>query len=282
MQFSHIPASADVTWQLCPQVYTPTLTYNWNTWKKNPNSSFVYILCIGSGASGSNGVNTTVGGGGGGSGGQTQVMIPAFLVPEVLYYTVSAPSTGLATGGRVIVSDLPFVTTLVGACVYAYAEGGNRSDLLATGGTAGVVATAANMQAGVAGIVRLLAGQAGTAGGNADAGTALTYPTTGLLVTGGAGGGGTASTGGSITASAPRPLISGSATTGVPGGNGVNYVLGAFLPSGGAGGRGGSTWNVGSAGGSGGTGCGGGGGGSGTPVGAGGKGGPGLIMIAQW
>lgn len=281
MQFFHLPPTADVVTQLCQQVYTPTLTYSWNTWKKNPNASFVYILCIGSGASGSNGVSATVGGGGGGSGGQTQVMIPAFLVPDVLYYTVSAPSTGLSTGGRVIVSDLPFMTTLVGACVYAYAEGGNKSDA-ATGGTAGVVATAANMQAGVAGIVGLLAGQAGTDGGNAAAGTALTYPTTGLLVTGGAGGGGTTSTGGNITASAPRPLISGSTTTGVPGGNGVAYVSGAFLPSGGAGGRGGNASTTGSAGGNGGIGCGGGGGGCGTPVGEGGRGGPGLIMVAQW
>lgn len=281
MQFSHIPASADVTWQLCyRQKAAGTYISTWGTWRKNPKASLIYFLCVGHGGDGAAGVDARLGGGGGGSGGQTQVIIPAFLVPDTLYYSQMVPVAATAAGA-IYISDIPFTSAAIGSSVFAYASGGGTATSGAAGG-AGAIATAANMQAGAAGIFALLAGQAGTAGGSAAAGTALTYPTTGLLVTGGAGGGGTTSTGGNITASAPRPLISGSTTAGVPGGNGVDYVLGAFLPSGGAGGRGGNAPTAGSAGGSGGIGCGGGGGGSGTPVGAGGEGGPGLIMIAQW
>lgn len=274
-------------WQVCPRIDVAGVITTVKPWRKSPKASMVYILVIGAGGDGGAGTpDGATGGGGGGSGGQTMVLLPAPLVPDVLYVSDFA-NTGAGT--RLMgVFVHPRADTLAlwrAACV-AYADLGGGANA-STGGTAGAIATAANMPLGYGGIVNALAGQAGAAGGFNAAGGAIAYPTTGLLSTAGGGGGGGDNDGGAITQAAPRPGIGGgSASGGAPGKSGINVVAGALLPCGGSGARGfKSTKADASQGGPGGYGGGGGGGGSCSPgyfAGAGGAGGPGLIVIAQW
>lgn len=285
MKFNHLPENADVMVQVCPRLAAASVVTNVTPWRKNPRASMVYMLVLGAGGDGGDGLNNgTTGGGGGGSGGQTSLLIPAMLLPDFLYVSTFAN----ADSGLMGVFAHARATALAlwrDACV-AYANlGGSGSG--ATAGTAGAVATAANMPQGFGGVVIALAGHAGAAGGASAVGGSITYPTTGTLSTGGAGGGGAANNGGSITESAPRPGVQGAVTTfDSPRHSGVNHVLGALLPCGGAGGRGQSNaTSAGGPGGTGGYGGGGGGGGSGgtsSTGGFGGVGGPGLIVIAQW
>jgi hypothetical protein len=142
------------------------------------------------------------------------------------------------------------------------------------------------------GIFTALAGQSGNTGGNGSQ-TALAYPTTGLLLSGGAaGGGGSGGIGSNITAptQASFSLITtrnggGSATIAGPGADGLSLFQ-PLMSIGGAGGGASSSTTSGvgrgGRGGNGGLGCGGGGGGAGpdgTGSGAGGKGGDGLVII---
>ena len=290
--------------------------YCWQTWEKPRGIIMLEIICIGAGGGGRSGwcVNsaTRSGGGGGGSGGFTRLLIPAIFLPDVLYVTVgkggaggaSTTLTGTANAGANGVGSV--VSIAPGTDAFCFV-------CLATGGSGAVVGTASAGTAGVGGVVitqasclmsglgqfAALAGQSGTAGSTA-AGTALTYPTTGLLLSGGgAGGGSSTGVGGNITAptqtsfslittrtgganaldggnaadglSLSQPLMS---IGGAGGGASTNIILGG----GGSGGRGGN----------GGLGCGGGGGGAGpsatggTGSGAGGKGGDGLVIIRSW
>jgi hypothetical protein len=145
-----------------------------------------------------------------------------------------------------------------------------------------------------------LAGQAGTNGG-ASAGTSITYPTTGLLLSGGASGcgaGGGASTAGSIVMPTQSsfsliPTRVGYITTttsqqGAHGDDGMT-LLQPLMSTGGAGGSAAndvSNTGYGGRGGHGGLGSGGGGGGGGGQragaSGAGGNGGDGLVIIRSW
>lgn len=266
MQLNHLPAGADVMWQLCPRVGSSGVPTPVGVWKKKPSANMVYIMCIGAGGDGATVASSgTVGGGGGGSGSQTMVILPAVLVPETLHY----PTTCDSTSGVWVSAD----SNGSGANkVCAAMPGGSGSG--STAGAAGsAVAISAMLRAG-GGMFSSIAGQAGGAGGSGANGTSVSYPTTGLLPTGGCGGAGASFTGGSIAASAPRPAISVSGGAPYTASNGVDFVGGALLPSGGAGGSQ-------TEGGAGGIGSGGGGGGGNTGS-VGGAGGPGLIVIAQW
>lgn len=272
--------------QVCPRLGAINVITRVIPWRKSPKASMVYILTIGAGGNGAAGlVDGVTGGGGGGSGGQTMVLLPAPLVPDVLY--VSNFSNTDAGSMLMGVFVHPIATTLAtwrAACV-AYANFGADGSG-STGGAAGAIATVANMPRGYAGIVNALAGQAGAAGGASGVGGSISYPVTGLLSTGGAGGGATNNVGGAITGSLPRPEIAGALTSSDMT-SGVNFVNGALMPCGGSGGYGvnNSSKTDGGAGGIGGYGGGGGGGGSASPVGVGGPGGAGgagLIVIAQW
>ena len=274
MKFNHLPESADVFVQVCPLRDDANVCTDVTFWRKNPKSSLVYIFVLGAGGDG--GSSASMGGGGGGSGGQTSLLIPALLLPDMLYVSTfcNSNANGL-TGVFTHAMGKNTLTTWRAACI-AYANPGT-SGAINVGGAGGTVAGASSIAQGFGGISILLAGQAGTNGASSGAGTANTYPTTGLVATGGAGGGAANAAGGNITASTPRPAILGGAAT-LDGGNGINTLFNALLPSGGAGG-GGSNGGAGGRGGNGGFGCGGGGAGQ---NGAAGLGGPGLIVIAQW
>ena len=220
----------------------------------------------------------------------------------------AVPSSGAVgvAGIPTYVAAEPF-TTLNASLTYLIAREGTATGAAATAtvggvaGTAAVVGSLATMPLAARGISSFLVGQAGTAGGtNATAGVNLTYPITGLLVSGGAGGGGcnagTGFAGGNTNQPAAalgtnfyQSLSGGiAAVTSTPAGRGLDGYIGSIGHRWGGSGGGGATTTGGgiaAAGGNGAPGCGGGGGGgsntTNTTIGRGGDGGDGFVIIAS-
>ena len=298
-----------------------TTLRQWQTWRKPRGVSWVYMIGVGGGGGGSTGGRggnaTGGGGGGGGSGGQSTVLIPAQFLPDVLYVQAGFGGAGVTTSGGNGVAGNPGVptyvtiepsTTLTSNMTVLLANGGSAGDAESTlgspGGTGGTLATVGVMPLAGRGTFTLLVGQTGGQGGTRSVGpapTALAYPATGLLVSGGQGGGG----GGTIPASGAGfaavtgslgqdfyPAISAGAVAAgaTPAGRGTAGVIVRknLLFTGGTGG-GGSSSTAGGAAGSAGSGApGSGGGGAGaisinntTAVTSGG-GGPGFVIIISW
>lgn len=281
---------------------------DWKTWIKPRGIKWVYMIGVGGGSSGAGGTFTgasaaSTGAVGGGSGAQASVLLPAFLVPSILYIQTgvggrqgTAITSALASvnGTPTYVSVEPF-TTLTPNCCFITANGG-------TGTTGGTVSVIANMPLAGRGVYSFFAGQnGGTAGATqSGAGGSVNAPTTGLMVTGGAGSGGkdvTAATrgaAGGVTGAGflgTFPTIAGGATSasGVNAGTGVSgYMVTPYLFYGGtAGGSGGfAATNPGADGGAGGNGapgCGGGASGPGyATTGRAGNGGDGFVYIISW
>lgn len=266
---------------------TSTAATSWRTWEKPRGISMIHITCFGGGEGGGGGSSVNQqGGNGGGSGGQTTLLIPAHLLPDVLYVspgrggagqTVFGVARGVA-GTASYVSIAPSTDAIYVAC---YANGGSS-------GSGGAVASQTLALMSNLGQFFALAGQNGS-------GSNITYPATGLLVSGGAAGGPGGSFtstgfGGNITAPTQSSIrffssILGSADgTGVPGSNGISLFQ-PLLSTGGAGGGGQGATGIalGGSGGNGGFGSGGGGvgnaGGVLTPGTSSGKGGDGLVII---
>jgi hypothetical protein len=294
--------SADV------QIYTGVSTVTntqWRTWTKPYGRSMLNILCIGGGGGGGGGFtaaagNARGGGGGGGSSGQTRVLVPLHLLPDVLYIQVGVGGAGVGSGGGtapsgvlsyVAIAPNTTATNVLAVSGNAAAAGGGTGTGAAVGaaGVAGTIATIANMPLAGLGHHWFIAGQIGAAGGavaGAIGGPAV-FPTTSVLTMGGAGGAGTTSAdfaGGIITAitssflSEARPQ--GAAAGSNPGSSGFLLTRPFFSYCG----LGGSASNsgVGGAGGYGGPGSGGGGGGGGTTGGVGGTGGAGIVVMTAW
>jgi len=286
-------------------------TTSWQTWEKPRGIIMLEIICIGAGGGGRSGwcanSATRSGGGGGGSGGFSRLLIPAVFLPDVLYVTVGRGGAGggtttisgtANTGSDGSFSSVNIAPTNAAFYIVCYANAGAGAVTgNSTTGTAGVGAGVAVQTTALMsnlGIFTALAGQNGGAGANS-AGTALAYPTTGLLLSGGGAGGGSTSvgSGGDITAPTQTSfsLITTrtggtTAATGNPGVDGLS-ISQPLMSIGGAGG--GSSTSItsgrGGNGGNGGFGCGGGGGGSGptnTGSGVGGNGGDGLVIIRSW
>lgn len=289
------------------QAATNTGTSSWSQhrWQKPRGVSWIYMLVVGGGGPGGYGLNqnsgTVYGGGGGSSGGMNVVMLPAPLVPDTLsVYCGYGGSSNLANNGMptfISLSITPSITEVNYS--FAYAPGGNTGNYgasLGTGGAAPAAATIANCCLAGRGFYAFYAGAAGGNGGSTGAGSSVAM-STGLLVTGGAGGGAGASivttgqsagNGGGIS-SLGMPFgrtVYPNQTATIPGGTGATYssstglrtpataassFLSAALPIlmnyGGTGGGGGSLDGFGdnllapSPGGNGAPGCGGGGGG---------------------
>jgi hypothetical protein len=297
-------------------IYNTGGTTSWQTWEKPRGIIMLEIICIGAGGGGRSGwcANTTrSGGGGGGSGGFSRLLIPAIFLPDVLYVSVGRGGAGGAhttvsgtanAGSDGSFSSVNIAPTNSAFYIVCYANAGAGAVLgTSSAGTAGVGAAVAVQTTALMsnlGIFSALAGQSGGAG-NTAVGGGITYPTTGLLLSGGAaGGGGNISSGGNITAPtyASFALVP-TRTAGIvsaAGGAGADGIT-LFQPLMSIGGAGGGASNsvttgtgYGGRGGNGGLGCGGGGGGSGPLSGAGpggiggsgGKGGDGLVIIRSW
>jgi len=317
LDFNNVLATPGADIQYFEGTSTATLT-QWQVWKKPRGVKWIYLLGVGGGASGGTGINTTTtsgGGAGGCSGGQSSVMIPAMFVPDVLYVQAGAggQQPAVLVSGAVNVAGLasyvcisPY-TSVAAAGTILLANGGQTgiaSATSTTGGTATVAASAAtliSMCLAGRGFSTLLAGVVGAAGGAAGAiGTNITPPSTGLMVTGGAGGGGTSGSagaaGGNINTIANMlgtdfftlPITAGVAASGATpaGAGGAGLISRNFLMNFGGAGGGGATDIAGGtagAGGAGAPGCGGGGGGgmntTNTTISRGGDGGPGFVYI---
>ena len=202
--------------------------------------------------------------------------------------TASSPGTGDITATK--------INQITSLC---YAAGGRAAPIQAssTATSAAPVAAAAavigNMPLAGLGYFKALAGQAGVAGGafNNGAGGAITYPTTGLLLSAGTGGGGGSSASGAITGPtqaqerfiAATVVASAAGNPGVVGKGGLSILTAPFSSIGAVGGGAGSNNNaVAGRGMNGGFGSGGSGGGGGSTGGGGGDGGQGVVIIQTW
>jgi hypothetical protein len=277
---------------------------DWFTFQKKPGVSWYFILAVGGGGGGgrSNNGSVTIAAGGGGSGALSRLLIPAFVLPDTFYIHPGrggrAQTTANFAGNGGLASWVaiaPSTGAPAAQTAILLANGGSGgAGAASTAGAAGAAATATSAMFQNYGIPVWIAGQAGTAGSATTSGavTAITpFSSSGIPVSGGAGGGNASAVGGNINAIAGlNPIISGgAAATGNPGRDGISQALlnwgpksGALFSTGGAGGGGNGAAAAGN-GGNGGPGSGGGGGGScnnaaGTS-GDGGAGGPGFVIV---
>lgn len=300
------PTPVDVQEFIRPSTVTNT---QWLTWRRPRGAKMLHIFCVGGGGGGGGGFTGAAaaargGGGGGGGSGQSSLLIPAHLLPDVLYVQVGAGGQGVGSGGGTAGSGVLSVVSIdprAQVALNTVIRSGNAAGLgggTGTGaaagaaGTAGTILTLANAPLMQMGTYSLIAGQAGTAGGaqTGAAGAAQTLPVTGVQVMGGVGGGGVTAAdqaGGSITAvtntliSQARPINAAAGSNNGSGAFNLRGIGGLFFAYPGMGG-GASNAGVGGLGGNGIHGSGGGGGGGGTTGGRGGDGGSGIVIITAW
>jgi hypothetical protein len=268
------------------------------TWVKPQGCTMVYMLAIGSGAGGAGGATGAagtgrVGGGGGGGGAQSRLLIPAFLLPDILYVQVGLGGLGGAGGASGTAGQRSLILRTNAAAAANHnvvlASGNAVATAGAVAGTAGAGETvSAQTQSAYIGLglfvsVAGATGAAGGAVGGAVGGSVTQFAQS--MTCGGAGGGSTPTAntnhaGGNITAVGVYQVISGGVAGGGGGADGYSVFIPSFYTAGGAGG--GSSGIAGGAGGSAGIGSGGGGGGAGVTGGAGGRGGGGYVCIVSW
>lgn len=282
----------------------------WNVWSKPTGITMIHFFMIGHGGQGGQGAigaaSTAAGGGGGGSGAQVSLLIPAVLLPDILYFSLTRSEFG--AGNSSFLSILPNSGanhTILNVSPGGY--GNNASGATAgTGGSGGSVGGFSSYSLAGLGIFSGFAGQSGTTGGTTGVGTNITLPTGGVVATGGTGGGGlpaaatAGSNGGAFNATSlpsAYPATAGGIgsinPTDIPGnGNeGINSFfkgLTFFLGGTGGGSNNGSATGAGlvqSMGGNGGIGCGGGGSGgalTGSTAANAARGGTSYLQIICW
>lgn len=263
----------------------------WQTWVKPKNATQIFILIVGAGAGGGGGflaAGTRGGGGSGGSGAITKFIIPAALVPDILYVYPGRggtggnggnPATAGSAGERSFVCLNPSFTDksyiLISSGTGAATGGSAGTTAGGFGGGAETLFTTAVAPLSLLGTFTSIVGLNGTSGGTGG-GTATSA---GTITCSGTGGGGTG-TGGAITATggalAIVPQFSATPIN-TNGRSGTIIYKPTLVLIGGSGGGGGTT---GGRGGNGAPGTSGGGGGGGTSsAGNGGNGGDGLVII---
>jgi hypothetical protein len=269
-------------------------TTAWQTWQKPRNCKFVWMMCIGGGCGGEGGCNEVgnTSGRGGGSGGVCRVLYPANVLPDILFIQPGPGSVG-AAGSSTASPTVPsaanrsFVTIVAGSTVALNTVCASGAAAAGTTNAFNAETIATTTQAGLMSLGNYIA-VAGQAGDSTLAGIT---PLSTTITTGGAAGGIVNILGGQAGFSIasvnlginPSPLISGGASGGAAGNNGI-WNWKPMYGLGGAGGAGTNTGvSPGGRGGNGAYGCGGGGGGAGsTTGGAGGNGGDGLVIIATF
>lgn len=188
---------------------------DWQRWNKPRNCLLVGMLFIGAGGGGGGGdgqadASNAGGGGGGGQGGITRMVIPAFLLPDTLWFQVgrggaggigavagTTPATAGASGSNTIVAYYPnSAASLFGSGTGAVnGGGGGQQGTVSAGGAGGTAAVAATTTTAVLlGTLQIVA-TAGAVGatGNASGGVTQTgTPSTNLIAPGRGGAGQTA------------------------------------------------------------------------------------------
>ena len=280
----------------------------WQTWAKPRGVTMTYMIAIAGGGGGGGGFAAAAasargGGGGGACSGIARLMVPSFLLPDVLFVQVGSGGQGVTTGagGNGANSFVSYGHTAVIPNLLlasgVNAPGGGGTGTGAAVGTAGTIPTIATTNVShFIGQWFATVGIIGTAGGAVAGGNGTSVTAwAGLPMTPGASGAGTTSAdfvGGAVTATAAAdfgivnfPNTAGwLAAGGLGGGGNGNPGVCLWKPFFMTGGSGGGSSNTGKGGdgGKGGIGCGGGGGGAGVSAGRGGDGGNGLVMIISW
>lgn len=305
LNYNHLPKTQKGNIDYFPGVSNSD-GVTWIAWQKPRGIHMIRITCIAGGGGGGSGYsnNTTTsrgGGGGGGSSAVSTVNIPAYVLPDVLYISSGVGGAGAPAGGAALGSNgiRSYVCIAQDASVIyrvCYADSGKAGTTLPTStsvgggaGAGGTVATITDMPLASYGSCNFIAGQIGGTGGTTGVGSSVTYPATGLLLSGGSGGGGGASgLGGTITAPTQTiynifSSILGGQSAGL-GGNLGREIYQPLLSTGSGGGASASGTGAGGNGAAGGFGSGGSGGGAGgaSAAGGGGKGGNGLVIIHSW
>lgn len=296
-----LPRNGITNWKTYYAIQSTDTAVGWQTWMKPAGCTWIYILTLASGGGGgkSNNGALTVAAGGGASGGHTRLLIPAFVVPDIIYVRPGAGGLGAtvagtgAAGVASYVSMQPNTTSGASLLISQGGGGGGSGAALNTGGSGGGISQTTPAIFCLS-LFSTVAGSNGGAGASASngSGTNITQ-TSNNITTAGSGGGNGTGAGGNLTNAIVFPTIAGgTGTTGEVGQNG--FQLGAMwtpglksfpmIWSGGSGGGGHTTGTAGS----GGKGSyGGGGGGSGSCSGAGtsgngGGGGDGIIFIGAF
>lgn len=296
IDYAHIPDRKIVT-ESRYLGFSATDGGSWQTWEKPRGSTMLRITCIAGGGGGGSGYKASggAGGSGGGSSAISIIMIPADCLPDVLYVSVgvggaggAVPADNAATLGsngiRTYVSVAPFTGVIYSVC---YADSGKAGTTAATStlpggaGAGGTVATRNESSFSSYGISNYIGGHGGGSGGQqANAPATYSFPTTGIMLSGGVGGPGTNNTfGGAITAPSQPSLVffsSQARSASTVGHSGIE-IQKPLLSTGGFCDR-----NYTNVAGNGGFGSGGAGSGAGLTAPAGGNGGPGLVIIHAW
>jgi hypothetical protein len=313
MFLSAIPHPGIAEWEIFTAQQDSTTSRGWQTWLKPPGFSFIYIFAAGGGGGGGGGGSTAAtartGGGGGSSGGLSCILMPAFLLPDIIHVRPGMGGAGGSAASNGSVGVATYVATQPVTSNNGLILSANGGNLGAAAGTAGASPGAGGGGAsGTGGVTSGNGGNAGGAGG-ANTGAVGTGPQFNATIVTGGGGGGSSGTGDNVFAgggwgmfTAPNqgpalyPAIPGGSagvsgtTVGGNGRNGFGHGAplkeffsrhGGLLSTGGSGGGSGGASNGGS-GGNGGAASGGGGGGAGAVGGAGGRGGDGFVIIGAF
>jgi hypothetical protein len=294
-----LPRNGITNWSVFYAQQNTTTTNGWLSWMKPAGVSWVYIFGISAGGGGAKSGGIALGGGGGGSGSVTRLLIPATIIPDIIYVRPGQGGAGgtIGDGSSGTVSYISIAPNTTAQNLIFSLNAGNGG--LGSGGSS-PGAAAATSSSGIwlnVGLFTSIVGQTGSSGAltsNA-AGSNITFGASGLPITGGAGAGNGTGAGGDITGTGLMPTVTGGAgTTGGAGQNGFRlrqtfapgFKLFPLLFGGGSGGGGHSTsGSTAGNGGNGSWGCGGGGGGGNSisfNPGNGGNGGDALILIGAF
>ena len=105
-----LPGSGITNWQVFTAQQDATTTRGWEAWLRPPGASWFFILAVSPGGGGGGGQSTAAaarsGGGGGGSGAINRIIIPAIVMPDLLYVRVGNGGSA-APGGAVVACGDP-------------------------------------------------------------------------------------------------------------------------------------------------------------------------------
>lgn len=293
---------------------TSSATNNWISWEKPLTAKLIQFFCVSGGAGGGGGGAAALsaaaaGGGGGGGAPYTVLLVPAILIPSVLYIQAGSGGTGGSgevqggatsnngvAGGISYISIRPNNSTSNLVCMSANAQTAAGDGALGNGGgiSSGTtaIATNAGMPLSCLGVVSFSAtGQAGAAAINSPV-----WASVGNVFSGGAGAGGVTAgnsvgAGAAVTGAGFMPTVPGGTANTIAGRarSGYDFVVNRnqefpYASTGGSGQLGTTNSNASILPKNGGPGSGGGGGGgtngTGFQAGPGGDGGPGFVVIS--
>lgn len=300
------------------QIFRPEASTNsWQRWGKPRGATMIYAIAIGGGAGGGGGFTraTTAdgaGGGGGGTGAVTRIIMPALMVPDVLWVQAGVGGLGGAAGSPGSAGGISYISMgpnpagsvanmttdnnlfLMSNAAGAGAGGGGTGTTAGAAGAAGTISVIGSQNRGgymahwfaTVGLVGFIGG--GIADGVGTAASNVLGDA--VALSGGAGGAGSTGAnvaGGAVTGAGIFQTIPGGTGTGaaINGGGGYSWAPETNMPLMSTGGSGGASVDAAQAGngGDGGfPGSGGGGGGAGATGGRGGNGGDGVVIIISW